>query len=137
MKKLLFLALVLCFALSSCDDKEGDWDPIKTDKSSIEFTSAGGTDVVTAKNYNTWWVEGVTYIQGTDTVYKYGNYTADEEETFEETKSGISSWLSYNTSGNKLTVTADKNTSPLSRKALLSMTVGDSFCTITVSQKGK
>lgn len=53
-----FAALVLLG--SSCNRilKDGDWDPIKMDKSEVHFTSNGGEETVTSLNYGSWWING-------------------------------------------------------------------------------
>ena len=37
---------------------DGEWAPIKMDKSEVHFTSEGGEETVTALNYGGWWING-------------------------------------------------------------------------------
>lgn len=56
------LYLLLTLSMISCDKKDGDWDPIKVDKSSFVLPVAGGEAVVNMKNYSSWWISDVAII---------------------------------------------------------------------------
>lgn len=68
--KTIILALFSVLVLLSCSEKDGDWDPMKWEKTSytstkiegkkyIEIPQEGGICTFTCKNYNGFWLSGI------------------------------------------------------------------------------
>lgn len=68
--KTTILALFSVLALLSCSEKDGDWDPMKWEKTNytstkiegkkyIEIPQEGGICTFTCKNYNDFWLSGI------------------------------------------------------------------------------
>mgnify|MGYP002626830638 CR=1 FL=1 len=147
MRKLLSLLLVL-ISLVSCEDlfttKDGDWPPIKVDKSRLSFTPEGGSETVTLKNYSSWWIYGAHEgaYQDENGAWRYENYiypTPENEDDLDAWFSIDGGW--YHASvpdrgrSKSLIVTVNANYSREERKAFIEMECGDAFTSISISQE--
>ena len=121
------LYLLLTLSMISCDKKDGDWDPIKVDKSSFVLPVAGGEAVVNMKNYSSWWISDVAIIVDSKKEWL-------EQATFTELKN---EWLDIRVlpqSPNQVYINLEPNTGE-KREVVLTMTVGDTSITINVVQE--
>lgn len=121
------LYLLLTLSMISCDKKDGDWDPIKVDKSSFVLLVAGGEAVVNMKNYSSWWISDVAIIVDSKKEWL-------EQATFTELKN---EWLDIRVlpqSPNQVYINLEPNTGE-KREVVLTMTVGDTSITINVVQE--
>lgn len=137
-----FAALVL--SGSSCNRflKDGDWDPIKMDKSEVHFTSNGGEETVTSLNYGSWWINGgyedFQIVNGQGQYVNYvmaGSTDGQEAYTYDILDGG---W--YHASvpekgrSNKLIITVDQNYTAKPRQATIDMEAGDAFTSVKIYQ---
>ena len=130
---------------TSCEDKfakNGDWPPIMMDKSEVHFTSEGGEETVTAKNYSYWWINGgyedALEVNGR---LDYLNYVCAESTdgqdayTYDILDGG---W--YHASvpdkgrSNKIIITVDRNNTAKPRQATIEMEAGDAFTRVKIYQ---
>ena len=73
----IFLLAAMITAVCSCEEmqKDGAWDPVKLDKSHVEFPSEGGQNTISVLNYTRWWING-GYEAATQVgdYFEYTNY---------------------------------------------------------------
>ena len=129
---------------TSCDRfaKDGDWPPIKMDKSEVHFTSEGGEETVTAKNYSGWWINGgyedVLYMNGQLEYvnYLYAGSTDGEDACTYDILDGGWYHASVPNKGrsNQLIITIDPNYTAKPRQADIAMEAGDAFTTVKIYQ---
>ena len=137
---LAFLSTIL---MTSCAELDGIWDPIKVDKSKLEFATNGGEQLVSMQNYGTWWISGgYEDLRKIDGKAEYKNYvyptSTDGKDacTYDLLDGG---WYSVTIpdkgrSNTAIVVTKENNTGQ-PRKATIIMTVGDAFCHIEIMQQ--
>ncbi|RHJ76299.1 BACON domain-containing protein [Parabacteroides sp. AM08-6] len=115
--------------LIGCDKKDGDWEAVKIDRSEIEFSSDGGSVVITTSNYTSWWIG--------DIQEKIGNapfhYVTSDDFTMVEGE-----WYKIEVpteSENHVFITISPNTTSIVRELSIHMTVGDTGATIKIRQQ--
>ena len=134
MKRILtILAAIVC--LCACEQKDGDWKPMKLDKQELTFTSEGGEQVVTVTNYSGWWISGA-YNDNNRQNYIYPTSTDGEEAyTYDILDGG---WyhvtVPNKVRSNTVVITVDPNDTAKPRTAVIDMTAGDVFTQISVAQ---
>lgn len=146
MKHLGILAAMTALFMigTSCESvlKDGAWDPIEMDKPEVHFTSDGGEETVTAKNYSGWWINGgYEDFQNVNGQWEYVNYiyagSTDGQEayTYDILDGG---W--YHASvpnkgrSNQLIISVDPNYTAKPRQAYIAMEAGDAFTTVKIYQ---
>ena len=143
---LLFLAL--CFTACSLDlsstEADGKWEEMKLSKKEVHFEHTGGSDTISVKNYSSWWISSARNETSADTNYILPT-SIDTGAIDNRFISG--GWWSAEVlkdSPNKVVVTVNGAETCLSedcgkevfpRKAIITMTAGDIFESITIYQK--
>ena len=143
---LLFLAL--CFTACSLDlsstEADGKWEEMKLSKKEVHFEHTGGSDTISVKNYSSWWISSARNETSADTNYILPT-SIDTGAIDNRLISG--GWWSAEVlkdSPNKVVVTVNGAETCLSedcgkevfpRKAIITMTAGDIFESITIYQK--
>lgn len=125
--------------LTSCKGKEdidGEWDPIKMDRSELRFSAEGGTESVRTTNYSSWWIQyGYESSSWDGTQWNFVNMVYPPEGKFNSLDGG---WYSAETGAddvsNTLSVTVSANVSGGSRSAVIEMSVGDAFGKVKIVQ---
>jgi hypothetical protein len=143
---LLFLAL--CFTACSLDlsstEADGKWEEMKLSKKEVHFEHTGGSDTISVKNYSSWWFASACNGECSD-----GNriLPSSSEAEIIDNKLINGSWWSAEVlkdSPNKIAIKVDAAVECLSedcgkevfpRKAIITMTAGDIFESITIYQK--
>ena len=143
MKRIIFVLVSVVAIFTSCQEivLDGAWDPIELDKKHVNFPSEGGQNTVSTLNYSRWWIcggyEAKTQVNGrweyTDYVYPS---SSEEYVTYDILEGG---WYHVvvpdKGKSNTIIITVDPNEGSEPRKAIIDMTVGDSFTSISISQK--
>ena len=144
MKRILFALISLAAILTSCEQiiLDGDWDPIELDKKHVNFPSEGGQNTVSALNYSRWWICGgygsKTQVNGRweNDDYVYPTSSVEEYVTYDTLDGG---WFHVlvpdQGKSNTVIITVEPNEGSEPRTAIIDMTVGDSFTSISISQK--
>lgn len=144
MKRILFALISLAAILTSCEQiiLDGDWDPIELDKKHVNFPSEGGQNTVSALNYSRWWIcggygsqrqvngrwENDDYVYPTSSVEEYVIYDTLDGDWFHVL-------VPDQGKSNTVIITVEPNEGSEPRTAIIDMTVGDSFTSISISQK--
>lgn len=136
-------ALAAAFVLTACDDKDGDWDPMKWEKTSypytkiegkkyIEVPQQGGTYTFTCKNYDGFWLYAVNI--------KTSGYGFTVEKHLENNSFG-NDWNEHHMQSDGCTVDIEGNTMTVSfdytdatRSYEVGITGGDIFDTFRFIQ---
>ena len=149
MKKLYcyLLFLSLCFTACSLDvagsDPDGKWDEMKLSKKEVHFDHTGGTDTISVKNYSSWWFSSACNEECTDGNYILPDGPETENVGFNHITGGWWSAEVLKDSPNKIVITSggaltcpvddcDKEVYP--KKAIINVTAGDIFSSITIYQ---
>lgn len=144
MKRILFALISLAAILTSCEQiiLDGDWDPIELDKKHVNFPSEGGQNTVSALNYSRWWICGgqgsKRQVNGRweNDDYVYPTSSVEEYVTYDTLDGG---WFHVlvpdQGKSNTVIITVEPNEGSEPRTAIIDMTVGDSFTSISISQK--
>lgn len=144
MKRILFALISVVAILTSCEQiiLDGDWDPIELDKKHVNFPSEGGQNTVSALNYSRWWICGgygsKTQVNGRWEYddYVYPTSSVEEYVTYDTLDGG---WFHVlvpdQGKSNTVIITVEPNEGSEPRTAIIDMTVGDSFTSISISQK--
>ncbi|MBO4605832.1 MAG: BACON domain-containing protein [Bacteroidales bacterium] len=142
MKRILFLIMFLC-AVGACSqpgvdnhELEGNWESMKLDKPKLEFTSEGGVDTVTVKNYTSWWISvGYNLKRDENGIgTQDGKYYHPTRFDFLDAE-WFQALVPDNGKSNQVIVTVGANTLGKPREAVLEMTAGDIFGTILIYQQ--
>lgn len=138
MKQLYFAIISVFFsiAFSSCDSKDGDWDPIEVTidgkyikKNTIDVPTEGGTYVMTSRNYGVPWL--VNIMMDGKFLWDYDDIRHDYAE-----KGLTFDWLHLETSQQKgYTITFQANTTTTDRTAQFKLECGDAFGSFIFVQK--
>jgi hypothetical protein len=144
MKRILFALISVVASLTSCEQiiLDGDWDPIELDKKHVNFPSEGGQNTVSALNYSRWWIcggygskrqvngrwENDDYVYPTSSVEEYVTYDTLDGDWFHVL-------VPDQGKSNTVIITVEPNEGSEPRTAIIDMTVGDSFTSISISQK--
>lgn len=152
MKRLLLSLLPLTLFLTACsidldfvsEEPDGDWEGMKLSKKEVHFDHKGGTDTITVKNYSSWWFNTACNERCADTNYILPT-SIDTGAIDNRLISG--DWWSaevLKSSPNKVAITVNAAETCLSedcgkevfpRKAIIIMTAGDIFESITIYQE--
>ncbi|MCR4603928.1 MAG: hypothetical protein K5683_10435 [Prevotella sp.] len=138
MKRLSFLliaviALAGALWLSGCDDKDGDWDPMKwkaeqtvdSENGAYIISSEGGSVSFLCTNYTPW----LSYAVAD------GNYEVHVHEN-NDVKHLVGEWFRVSVEGKRMTVSFDNNPSS-ERVVEIITTAGDIFYTFAFRQRAK
>lgn len=109
---------------------------MKLDKPKLKFTSEGGVDTVTVKNYTSWWISvGYNLKRDENGIgTQDGNYYHPTRFDFLDAE-WFQALVPDNGKSNQVIVTVDANTLGKPREAVLEMTAGDIFGTILIYQQ--
>ena len=147
MKKLIYylMALVVAVEMTSCEDvdEDGKQTPIKLDNSELTFSSAGGEQMVTTVNYNSWWISGgYEDKKNVNGVSEYVNYvyptSTDGEDacTYDLLDGG---WyyvvVPDKGNSNQVVITVSENTTSKPRSATIIMQNRNAFTNISIQQE--
>ena len=144
MKRIIFAIVSVAAIFTSCEwiVMEGGWDPIEVDKKHVDFPSEGGQNTVSTLNYTRWWINcgyGATiqvdghwkyidFIHATSSVEGYVIYDILEGGWYHVV-------VPDKGKSNSIIITVDPNESSEPRTAVIQMTVGDAFTSISISQQ--
>ena len=145
---LSLLSLALLFTACSLDivssDPEGLWEEMKLSKKEVHFDHKGGTDTISVKNYSRWWFSSACDGECSDSNYILPDGPESENVGFNHITGGWWSAEVPKDSPNKIVITANAAETCLSedcgkevfpRKAIIIMTAGDIFESITIYQE--
>ena len=144
MKRIIFVLVSVVAIFTSCQEivLDGAWDPIEVDKKHVNFPSEGGQNTVSTLNYSRWWISGAhgDKIQ-VDGHWGYADYvhptSSVEGYVTNDTLDG--GWFHVlvpdQGKSNTVIITVEPNEGSEPRTAIIDMTVGDSFTSISISQK--
>lgn len=142
MRKLITLfVLIALVVITSCEEYDGKWRPMKVDKQHLNFTAEGGEQSVTLLNYSRWWISGgyESYdpTNGGYTNYLYPTSTGGMDfYTYDLLDGG---WyhvvVPNNGQSNIIVITVDKNETGQVRQATIVMTGGNVGTKIQISQR--
>ena len=144
MKRIIFAIVSVVAIFTSCESivLDGGWDPIEVDKKHVDFPSEGGQNTVSALNYTRWWISGAhgdkTQVDGhwEYTDYIYPTSSVEGYVTYDILEGG---WYHVQVpdkgKSNSIIITVDPNEGSESRTAIIEMTVGDAFTSISISQQ--
>ena len=144
MKRIIFVLVSVVAIFTSCQEivLDGAWDPIEVDKKHVNCPPEGGQNTVSTLNYSSWWISGgygdkiqvdghwkyIDFIHATSSVEGY--VTSDILE---------GGWYHVvvpdKGKSNTIIITVDPNEGSEPRKAIIDMTVGDAFTSISISQQ--
>ncbi len=143
MKRIITLLAALA-CICSCDEvfEDGRWEPMKLDRQHLNFTSKGGEQVVVVLNYSRWWIsEAYDYAKMFDGKLEYWNYVHPTSSGGEETCTlDILDGGWYHVSvpdkgrSNTVIIKVDQNIPAMPRQAIINMTAGDVFTSISIHQ---
>ena len=142
------LSLSLLFTACSLDltstEADGKWEEMKLSKKEVHFEHKGGTDTIFVKNYSTWWFASACDGECTDGNHILPDGPETENVGFNHISGGWWSAEVLKDSPNKIAIKVDAAVECLSedcgkevfpRKAIITMTAGDIFESITIYQK--
>ena len=144
MKRIIFVLVSVVAIFTSCQEivLDGAWDPIELDKKHVNFPSEGGQNTVSALNYSRWWICGgygsKRQVNGRweNDDYVYPTSSVEEYVTYDTLDGG---WFHVlvpdQGKSNTVIITVEPNEGSEPRTAIIDMTVGDSFTSISISQK--
>lgn len=124
----LWLLMCCSLFLSSCEQEDGDWEPMKWDtkvKSSIAVPIEGGTYVFRCTNY---------HFFGLQVLNENGKYIRPEQDEDFTRLNG--EWCTAEVADGVLTVTISPNTEAKKRTAAVGVSAGDVFDGFTFEQVG-
>lgn len=127
--------------VTSCEEYEGKQTPIKLDKSELTFPSVGGEQMVTAVNYNSWWISGgyEDYDQAKNeyTNYVYPTSTDGEDACTYDLLDGGWYYVVVPDKGdsNQVVITVSENKTSSPRSATISMQNRNAFTNINIQQE--
>lgn len=124
-----FCLLAIAASAVSCTREDGDWDSIKTDCREITIPPLGGSAVVTMKNYKGWWISTVQYEVNGENRMIHG-----EDFGFMKFENEWCEIVVPSENQNKLYVALKENAGLEPRKIDVTMTVGDAFAKIGITQ---
>lgn len=128
MKKFALMALLCATLFCSCLSRaDGDWDPIELSQSKVVFGAQGGSCTVQAKNYSSWWINGIQDISADTCYIAYSDSTLTRKLV---QGNGISAQIGEKE--NTVIITVDSSACSHSWKVL--MQAGDAFTSIPVTQ---
>ena len=135
MKRILtILAAVVC--LSSCEETsfDGAWDPMELDKKHLSFDSEGGEQAIVVLNYSRVWISGAYKENGVDYIFPTSS-DGEEACTYDLLDGG---WyhvrIPNKGKSNVVIVSADPNYTTKPRTAIIDLTSGDIFTSISINQ---
>lgn len=143
MKRILtIMALVTC--MCACEEMalDGAWDPMELDKTHLNFPQEGGEQAVVVLNYSIWWISGAySGIDKTDGRWGYLDYIhptssgGDETCTYDILDGGWYQVTVHDISrSNRAIFKVSPNGTGARREAIIDMTAGDVFTSISISQ---
>lgn len=143
MKRIITLLAALA-CICSCDKllEEGRWEPMELDRQHLNFLSECGEQVVVVLNYSRWWISGAyDYVEMVDGKLEYRNYVhptssgGEETCTFDILDGG---WYHVSVPdkgrSNTVIIKVDQNIPAKPRQAIINMTAGDVFTSISIHQ---
>ena len=147
MKRIITLLAALA-CICSCDGVfenkvlDGRWEPMELDRQHLNFTSEGGEQVVVVLNYSRWWISGAyDYAKMFDGKLECWNYVhptssgGEETCTFDILDGG---WYHVSVPdkgrSNTVIIKVDQNIPAKPRQAIIDMTAGDVFTSISIHQ---
>lgn len=143
MKRILaVLSITLC--LCACEEiaLDGAWDPMELDKTHLNFPQEGGEDALVVLNYSRWWISGAyTDVDQTDGRWEYMNYIhpsssgGDETCTYDILDGGWYQVTVPDIRSNTAIFKVSPNDTGVRRSAIINMTAGDVFTSISISQE--
>lgn len=135
MKRILtILAAVAC--LCSCEDTsfDGAWEPMELDKKHLNFDSEGGEQAIVVLNYSHVWISGSHNENSVDYIFPTSS-DGEEACTYDLLDGG---WyhvrIPNKGKSNVVTISADQNYTTKPRTAIIDLTSGDVFTSISISQ---
>ncbi len=136
------MALVTC--MCACEEMalDGAWEPMKLDKTHLNFPQEGGEQAVVVLNYSSWWISGAyTGAYKTDGRWEYLDYIRPSSSGGDETCTYAildGGWYQVTVPDISRSNTAIFKVSPndtgARREAIIDMTAGDVFTSISISQ---
>lgn len=134
MKRILIL-LTAVACLCGCEQKDGDWEPMRLDKQELTFSSEGGEQVVTVTNYSRWRISGA-YDDNNKQNYIFPTSTDGEEAYTYDILDGGWYRVTVPDKGrsNTVVISVDPKDTAKPRMAIIDMTAGDVFTQISVAQ---
>ena len=142
------LSLALIFTACSLDfvssDPDGKWEEMKLSKKEVHFDLKGGTDTISVKNYKSWWISSACNEKCADTNYIIPGNLETEYPDNNNINGGWWSAEVPKNSPNKIVFKVNAAETCLSedcgkevfpRKAIITMTAGDIFKSITIYQE--
>lgn len=129
--RLVFVMLAV-FSIASCDDADGDWDPmvwkaevpVQTTDGIYNVSKTGGEFMFSCRNYSSPWIEGAASNEG----YYYPPREENNYHTI------TADWFKAEINGNKLRVVFEENDTKEERSLHLTITAGDIFHTFKFKQ---
>lgn len=128
------MAAFVC--LCACDETvfDGAWDPMELDKTHLNFTSEGGEQSIAVLNYSRVWIGGAHVEDSVSYVHPTSS-DGDGAYTYDLLDGG---WfrVSIPNKGrsNTVTVSTDPNYTTKPRTAIIDLTSGDVFTSISIGQ---
>lgn len=146
----LFAHISICVALfiaAACQkftaDDLGNWEPIKFDKSELNFSTEGGEQTVSILNYSKWCLlYGYEDIQSVNGSWEYTNIVRahssnDTNLNYHDTIEG--EWYRVfapdNGHQNKLVITVSQNKQTMPRHIIIALESGDAYGEIKINQQ--
>lgn len=119
---------------------DGLWAPIELDKPEVTFPAEGGTEIITALNYEAWWIEyGYEDVQNVNGELVYSNFVCASSSAGAECPDILEGgW--YHVSipnrgqSNQLLITVDAKYEAKPRQATIEMESGDVFTQVKIYQ---
>lgn len=135
MKRILtILAAIVC--LCSCEETnfDGAWDPMELDKTHLNFTSEGGEQGIVVMNYSRVWIVGAYKEDSVD--YIYSTSTGGDDAYADDFLDSDWYRVSIPNKGksNTVIVSVDPNYTTKPRTAIIDLTSGDVFASISIHQ---
>lgn len=128
MKILLYFLFVIATFLCSCENKDGDWEPMKWEtntpnkqKNYIEVPNSGNIYVFKCRNYDGFWLHSILENNITKNI--------DNEQ------SAIGKWFSIDIEKNIMKVIISPNDSSYNRTLSIELTAGNIFDLFLFEQK--
>lgn len=136
------MAVITC--MCACEEMvlDGAWDPMELDKTHLNFPQKGGEQAVVVLNYSRWWISGAyTDIYKTDGKWECLDYIhpgssgGDETCMYDILDGG---WYQVTVPdigrSNSAIFKVSPNDTGVRREAIIQMTSGDVFTSISISQ---
>lgn len=121
----------------------GNWPAMEISKTEVHFNQDGGSDTISVKNYEKWWINSGCNGECAAGQYIYTGSTETGETDFNQINGGWWSAKVLKNTPNKVVITANATVECLSedcvkeipRKASIGMTAGDVFAHIKIYQE--